>query len=383
MLTLRLFVKEQHPFHTLPSMGVFHDSIRFITILALAAAAILVGALPSHAEITGAIIATEGGTLNVRSGPATDQKIAGTLPNGANPEVFCKVRGEEINGHVRTSATWLRIGKDRWIADAYVSWSPAQAVPWCSAATKAATAANVHTAGGQLNVRAAASSTAPRQGGLANGTEVGVECQAWGQKVAGTARTTGAWYKLGDKRYVSAAYIKWSTGEPWLPWCGQAPPTIPRGGNQGFINAHAPAAQAGDRATGVPASVTLAQAILESGWGRGALAREDHNLFGMKCFGSPGDHAIGCRDYATFECSPTGGCFDMNATFRAYADVEDSYRDHGDLLANWSRYATAMKHADDPRRFAREIHKAGYATDPKYADKLIGIMDDYDLYRFD
>ena len=125
-------------------------------------------------------------------------------------------------------------------------------------------------------------------------------------------------------------------------------------------------------ATGVPASVTLAQAILETGWGKGALAREDHNLFGMKCFGSPGEHAIGCRDYATFECSPTGGCFDMKATFRAYTNVDDSYRDHGDLLANWSRYAVAMDHAGDPRRFAKEIHKAGYATDPKYSEKLIG-----------
>ncbi|HEX2145084.1 MAG TPA: sporangiospore maturation cell wall hydrolase GsmA [Glycomyces sp.] len=364
-------------------MGVFNMYIRFVTVLALAAAAILVGALPGYAKITGAIIATEGGTLNVRSGPATDRAIVGTLAKGANPEVYCKARGEDISGHVRTSSTWLRIGKDRWIANAYVSWSPSQPVPWCSAATEAATEARVTTGGGELNVRAAATSASGRQGGYANGAAVGVECQVWGQEVDGTARTTGAWYKVGDKRYVSAAYIKWSVGEPWLPWCGQAAPSVPRGGNQGFINSHAAAAQASDRATGVPASVTLAQAILETGWGKSALAREDHNLFGMKCFGSPGDHAIGCRDYATFECSPIGGCFDMNATFRAYKNVGDSYRDHGDLLASWSRYATAMKHAGDPKRFAKEIHKAGYATDPKYADKLIGIMDDYDLYRFD
>jgi flagellar protein FlgJ len=352
-------------------------------VLALAVGAILVGALPGYAKITGAIIATDGGALNVRFGPATDQKSVGTLAKGANPEVYCKARGEEIGGHVRTSATWLRIGKDRWISNAYVTWSPSQAVPWCSAATKEATAAQVATSGGELNVRAAASSGSGRQGGYANGTSVGVECQVWGQEVDGTARKTGAWYKVGDKRYVSAGYIEWSAGEPWLPWCGQAAPSVPRGGDQGFIDAHAAAAQAGDRATGVPASVTLAQAILETGWGRGALAREDHNLFGMKCFGSPGDHAIGCRDYATFECSPTGGCFDLKATFRAYANVADSYRDHGDLLANWSRYATAMSHADDPRRFAKEIQKAGYATDPKYSEKLIGIMDGYNLYRFD
>jgi hypothetical protein len=364
-------------------MGVFKSSTRYVMVLAFAAAAILVNASPGQANITGAIIATEGGTLNVRSGPATDQKTAGTLANGANPEVFCMVRGEEISGYVRTTSTWLRIGKNRWISNAYVNWSPPQPVPWCSAASKAATSARVSTGGGELNIRAAANSTSGRQGSFADGTVVDVKCQVWGQEVDGAARKTGAWYLIGQKRFVSAAYIKWTAGEPWLPWCGQDPPTVPRGGTAGFIDAQAPAAQSSDRATGVPASVTLAQAILESGWGKSALAREDHNLFGMKCFGSPGDHAIGCRDYATFECSPIGGCFDMDATFRAYANVADSYRDHGDLLANWSRYATAMDHADDPKRFAREIHKAGYATDPQYADKLIGIMDDYDLYRFD
>ncbi|SDD66892.1 flagellar protein FlgJ [Glycomyces harbinensis] len=364
-------------------MGVFHISIRFVMVLALAAGAVLVGALPSHAKITGAVASTDAGTVNVRSGPATDQKVVGTLAKGAGPEVFCKARGEHISGHVRASSTWLRIGKARWIANAYIAWSTSPDLPWCAAATQEATAARVNTGGGELNVRNAANSTAGRQGGFANGASLPVQCQVWGQEVDGTARTTGVWYKIGDKRYVSAAYVGWSKGEPWLPWCGQDPPSVPRGGNQGFISAHAPAAQAGDDATGVPASVTIAQAILETGWGRGALAREDHNLFGMKCFGSPGDHALGCRDYATFECSPTGGCFDIDATFRAYETVADSFRDHGDLLSNWSRYDTAMDHADDPKRFASEIQKAGYATDPKYAEKLIGIMDDYDLYRFD
>ncbi|WP_051704117.1 sporangiospore maturation cell wall hydrolase GsmA [Glycomyces sp. NRRL B-16210] len=352
-------------------------------VLALAAGAVLVVALPAQAAVTGATVSTASGPLNVRSGPATDQKVVASLNRGAAVSVVCKVRGEHVSGHVRNSSTWLRLGADRWIADAYVAWSPARNVPWCTASGKEATGAKVATAGGELNVRAAAKSSSDRRGAYPNGTAVAVECQVWGQQVDGTAGKTGVWYKIGDKRYVSAAYIKWSKGQPWLPWCGQDPPTIPRGGNAGFIKAQAPAAKASDKATGVPASVTLAQAILETGWGRGALAREDHNLFGMKCFGSPGAHAVGCRDYATFECSPTAGCFDIKATFRAYGSVADSYRDHGDLLANWSRYATAMKHADDPKRFAKEIQKAGYATDPKYADKLIGIMDQYNLYQYD
>ncbi|WP_035698697.1 glucosaminidase domain-containing protein, partial [Glycomyces tenuis] len=81
------------------------------------------------------------------------------------------------------------------------------------------------------------------------------------------------------------------------PWCGQAPPSVPGDTEQDFIDRHAAAAQESRRATGVPASVTLAQAILETGWGDSALAREDHNIFGMKCFGSPGSHAIGSVSY--------------------------------------------------------------------------------------
>ncbi|WP_168801667.1 sporangiospore maturation cell wall hydrolase GsmA [Glycomyces buryatensis] len=352
-------------------------------VAALAAGVTLVTALPGYAELTGAVVSTSSGSINVRSGPATDTKAVGTLERGANPTVHCKARGEQIDGHVRASSTWLRIGTNRWISNAYVTWTgDAPIIQWCAEKNKAATAAKVTTGGDDLNVRAAANSGAARQGGYGDGSSVNVQCQVWGQEVDGAAKTS-VWYKIGTNRYVSAGYIKWSQGLPWLPWCGQDPPTIPRGGNQGFIDSHVSAAQSSDKATGVPASVTLAQAILESGWGKGALAREDHNIFGMKCFGSPGEFALGCRDYGTFECSPTGGCFDMDATFRAYDNVADSYRDHGELLSGWSRYSKAMEVKGEPDKFAREIHKAGYATDPKYSDKLISIMTQYDLYRYD
>ena len=354
-------------------------------VTALAATAMLAGALPADAKITGAVVSTSGGTVNVRSGPATDRQAVATLADGANPAVYCKARGERIAGHVRESSTWLRVGTDRWISHAYISWpGGGPDIPWCAVGgKKEATEARVDTGGTTLNIRLAANSGADRQGTFRDGVAVQVACQAWGQSVDGRVTETNVWYRVGDRRYVSAAYIKWTKGLPWLPWCGQDPPSVPKGGNQGFIDRHAPAAQAGMRSTGVPASVTLAQAILETGWGRGALAREDHNLFGMKCFGSPGEFAIGCRDYGTFECSPTGGCFDMNATFRAYDNVGDSFRDHGELFSGWSRYDKAMANKDDPDRFAREVHKAGYATDPKYSDKLIGIMQSYDLYRYD
>jgi len=365
-------------------MDAYDMALKFATVLALAAAGVLVGAAPAAAVVPGAVVATSGEDLNVRSGPATDQEIVETLANGTDLAVRCKVRGEHIEGHVRETATWLLVGGDRWISHAYVAWAEGEPdLPWCSAAGQRATHATVLTGGAALNVRADADSGSEHRGTYGEGAVVQVECQVWGRSVDGEVAETHLWYRVGERRHVSAAYVEWSAGEPWLPWCGQDPPSVPEASERDFIERHAPAAQASRRATGVPASVTLAQAVLETGWGRSVLTREDHNVFGMKCFGSPGEHAIGCRDYATFECSPTGGCFDMDATFRAYAEVADSYRDHGALLSQWPRYATAMEHKDDPDRFAREIHKAGYATDPQYADKLIAIMEKHDLYRYD
>ncbi|HCU50408.1 MAG TPA: glucosaminidase, partial [Micromonosporaceae bacterium] len=132
----------------------------------------------------------------------------------------------------------------------------------------------------------------------------------------------------------------------------------------------------------VPASVTIAQAILESGWGRSTLTRDDHNYFGMKCFGGPGAVALGCRDYVTHECSGQD-CWTTHADFRAYRNATDSYVDHGKQLSGLSRYSEAMQHTGDPDRFAREIHEAGYATSPTYSDKLINLMQQYDLYQYD
>lgn len=365
-------------------MGMYDILTRLAAATAMTAGAVLITAAPASPEIAGAAVDTSGEALHVRSGPATDRDVVDELADGSALEINCKIRGEHIDGHVREDATWLNLGRDRWISHAFVRWSEeAPDLPWCSMDAQEATHAKVATAGDPLSVRLDADSGSEARGTYRDGTTVQVECQLWGQSVDGETDATNIWYRVGEQRHISAAYVGWSNGMPWLPWCGQDPPSVPGDDDQDFIDRHAEAAQSSQSATGVPASVTLAQAILETGWGDSPLAREDHNIFGMKCFGSPGSHAIGCRDYGTFECSPTGGCFDMDASFRAYAGVADSFRDHGELLSGWSRYAAAMEHTDDPDRFAHEIHKAGYATDPEYADKLIGIMEKYDLYGYD
>lgn len=134
----------------------------------------------------------------------------------------------------------------------------------------------------------------------------------------------------------------------------------------GFIAAIAPAAQACAKRTGVPASVTVAQAALESSWGRRAPGM---NLFGIKADAS-------WRGPVTTQ--PThevvdGETITITARFRAYSDWQGSIDDHAAFLTGNPRYRPAFAFKDGPS-FARAIAKAGYATDPLYADKLIAIM---------
>jgi len=147
-----------------------------------------------------------------------------------------------------------------------------------------------------------------------------------------------------------------------------------------FIGSIAEAAVQSADETGVPASVTIAQAILESYWGSSRLARDANNYFGIKAQTRAG--SAGSISFDVWEV--IGGRNVMQSqAFRAYNTIADSFVDHGLFFVQNSRYATAMAVKDDPRQFAREVNRAGYATDPSYASKLIGLMDRYDLYRYD
>lgn len=122
----------------------------------------------------------------------------------------------------------------------------------------------------------------------------------------------------------------------------------------------------------IPASITLAQGLLESGAGRSTLARKSNNHFGIKCGGDWTGKSVRHDDDARDEC------------FRAYKHPEDSYEDHSKFLCNRLRYASLFKlKITDYKGWARGLKKAGYATDPKYADRLINIIELYQLYNFD
>ncbi len=122
---------------------------------------------------------------------------------------------------------------------------------------------------------------------------------------------------------------------------------------------------------GIPASITLAQGILESGSGKGRLAVKANNHFGIKCHGWKGKKIYHDDD-------EKGECF------RKYRNAEKSFRDHSEFLANRKRYAKLFKlNKDDYKGWATELRKAGYATDKRYPQKLISLIERYELYQYD
>lgn len=143
-----------------------------------------------------------------------------------------------------------------------------------------------------------------------------------------------------------------------------------------FLAAATAAARASQRRYGIPASVVVAQAVLESGWGRSDLSRSARNYFGMTCGSGAGPIATGCRNGPDRVCD-RAGCRSTTHSFRVYRSMWDSFADHGRLLSTNPRYRGAYAARGRPTTFIRRMARAGYATDPDYANKLITIMRKY------
>jgi hypothetical protein len=124
--------------------------------------------------------------------------------------------------------------------------------------------------------------------------------------------------------------------------------------------------------TGIPASITLAQAIVESDYGRSRLAREGNNHFGIKCHNGWTGQTIRHTDNSRNEC------------FRKYPRAEESFFDHSDFLRSTSRYAFLFNiNATDYKSWAQGLKKAGYATNPDYANMIIRTIEQNGLYSYD
>ncbi len=123
---------------------------------------------------------------------------------------------------------------------------------------------------------------------------------------------------------------------------------------------------------GIPASIILAQGVLESGSGKGELSSKSNNHFGIKC------HKEWTGESVLHDDDTKGECF------RKYKDPAESYRDHALFLTSRPRYASLFQlPKDDYEGWAKGLRAAGYATDPGYPQKLIGLIERYQLYKFD
>jgi flagellum-specific peptidoglycan hydrolase FlgJ len=149
--------------------------------------------------------------------------------------------------------------------------------------------------------------------------------------------------------------------------------TSKRKKQEAYVNRFVEVAQKEMRKYGIPASITLAQGLIETNAGESRLAKQNNNHFGMKCFSK--------------KCGK-GHCANFTDDshkdfFRKYKSSWESYRSHSQLLMG-KRYRHLKKlGSENYRDWARGLKKAGYATDKRYAEKLINIIDELKLYRFD
>lgn len=148
------------------------------------------------------------------------------------------------------------------------------------------------------------------------------------------------------------------------------------GSHEAYFEQMAPLAQKYGRKQGIYPSLILAQSALESGFGQSDLARVHHNFFGIKRTGQESSAA-----YQTEEVLG-GESVTVTANFRAYDSVEDSVKDYAVLVGTLPRYRGVVE-ANSPEEAARALVQGGYATDPAYAEKLIHMIQTYDLKQYD
>lgn len=139
-----------------------------------------------------------------------------------------------------------------------------------------------------------------------------------------------------------------------------------------YIDQYAPVAVREMKNHKIPASITLSQALIESGAGKSELAVYANNHFGIKCHQGWTGQTFTHDDDAPSEC------------FRKYKTADESYRDHSLFLTTRPRYASLFKlDIYDYKAWAQGLRKAGYATNPRYAEMLIKVIEDYELFKYD
>jgi flagellar protein FlgJ len=161
---------------------------------------------------------------------------------------------------------------------------------------------------------------------------------------------------------------------PINPLKPDAPVGLPQQAALGFVQQHQAAAASAEKASGIPASFMIAQAAHETGWGRKEIKHADgtpaYNLFGIKAGASWNGPTT---DVTTTEYIG-GQARKVVQKFRAYSSYAESFADYAQLMKNNPRYEQVLASNGDAHRFAKGLQRAGYATDPAYADKLSRVI---------
>ncbi|WP_445672091.1 flagellar assembly peptidoglycan hydrolase FlgJ [Pseudomonas inefficax] len=194
--------------------------------------------------------------------------------------------------------------------------------------------------------------------------------------VPSAASTNSAAVPARDGQQVAKAFAVPDNGLRILGRAVAQPPLAPKkafADSDEFVATMLPMAEQAAKRIGIDPRYLVAQAALETGWGKSVMRNSDgsssHNLFGIKATGSwQGEQARAIT--SEFR---DGQFVKETAAFRSYDSYQDSFHDLVSLLQNNSRYQEALNSADNPEQFARELQKAGYATDPGYAKKIISI----------
>lgn len=151
---------------------------------------------------------------------------------------------------------------------------------------------------------------------------------------------------------------------------------------QDFFTKYGPYAVDTQIKFGVPASITLAQAALESGWGESGLTKKANNFFGIKDFPNDDWHA---ENYVAYTKEWNGSAYySLPQPFRKYTTPQGSFNDHASFLLKNKRYGKLFTlPVTDTTAWATGLKSAGYATDPTYATKLINMVNTYNLKAYD
>jgi flagellar protein FlgJ len=180
--------------------------------------------------------------------------------------------------------------------------------------------------------------------------------------------------QMGIGQDMAAAKPASANPMPVDPLRPDAPVTLPTKAAAAFVSAHTDAANAAEKTTGIPATFMIAQAAHETGWGRKEIRNADgspaYNLFGIKA----GPSWKGATADVTTTEYIGGKAHKVTQTFRAYASYAESFSDYAATMKNSPRYAGVVAAGQDAAGFARGLQRAGYATDPAYADKIAKVI---------